>query len=80
MYSPKNHKVLEKMKDEMLGNHLLEFLGVKSKAYALKILRKFEKKTSKKLETNVLEEVKKLKGIQTAEVEKILLLMHIKKL
>ena len=70
MYSLKNQKVLGKMKDEMKGNHLLEFIGIKSKAYALKILKKYDKKTKQKLDLNILDEIKKLKGIQTAEVEK----------
>ena len=51
----------------MGGNLLLEYVGVKSKAYALRKLVRFTKE--KKLENNTIIEIKKLKGVQSYEVD-----------
>ena len=54
-----NKKVPGKMKDELNGDSLLEFVGLRAKAYAYR-----------KLSGNIISEEKKLKGIQKCVVKK----------
>ena len=73
----KNRKVLGKMKDEMMGLILLEYVGVRSKAYSLKHEKmefvdehgKISKKPTKQSKL-VIAESEKLKGIKKSTVEK----------
>ena len=65
----KNKKVPGKMKDELDGNTLLEFIGLRAKSYALRQLINYENIGKNWDEGEVLE-VKKLKGIQKSVVKK----------
>ena len=65
----KNKKVPGKMKDELDGNTLLEFVGLRAKSYAFKQLINFEN-VGKDWDTGEILEVKKLKGIQKSVVKK----------
>ena len=62
-----NKKVPGKMKDELDGNIIIEFVGLRAKAYAFKKLIEYPIKKQKKGD---IEEVKKLKGIQKCVVAK----------
>ena len=57
------------MKDELDGNVLLEFVGLRAKAYAMKQLIVFENDQKDWDDGEVLE-IKKLKGIQKCVVQK----------
>jgi hypothetical protein len=59
LYSTKNKKVIGKMKDELKGKIMKEFVGLRSKMYAYKIANR-----SKEIE------VKKAKGIKKSVVQK----------
>ena len=63
----KNKKVPGKMKDELNGNILLEFVGLRAKAYAMKslVLHRAENEHSGSIHV-----IKKLKGVQSAVVSK----------
>ena len=61
-----NKKVPGKMKDELDGNILLDFVWLRAKAYAFEKLMLF---TSAEEERQIIE-VKKLKGIQKCVVKK----------
>ena len=65
----KNKKVPGKMKDELDGNTLLEFVGLRAKAYAFRQLIEYENSDKNWDEGEVLD-VKKLKGIQKWVVKK----------
>ena len=65
----KNKKVPGLMKDELDGNVLLEFVGLRAKAYAMKQLIVFENDQKDWDDGEVLE-IKKLKGIQKCVVQK----------
>jgi hypothetical protein len=54
-YSPDNKKVLGKMKDEMNGEKILKFVGLRAKLYAIKTL---------------LAEIRKAKGVKKIAVKK----------
>ena len=63
----KNKKVPGKMKDELDGNIIIEFIGLRAKAYAFK---KYITYPTEKQKKGDIEDVKKLKGIQKCVVEK----------
>ena len=64
----KNKKVPGKMKDELDGNILLEFVGLRAKAYAFQKIIMFPSKDDK--EEGDIIEIKKLKGITKWVVKK----------
>ena len=47
-YDPANKKVLEKFKDEVDGNMITHFIGLKPKSYAFKIYRQDKEETKAK--------------------------------
>ena len=63
----KNKKVPGRMKDELDGNTLLEFVGLRAKAYAFLQLVEYG---NEMLDEGEILEVKKLKGIQKSVVKK----------
>ena len=63
-----NKKIPGKMKDELDGNTLIEFIGLRAKAYAFKQLVEYENYDKDWCEGDILE-VKKLKGIQKCVVK-----------
>ena len=65
----KNKKVPGKMKDELDGNTLLEFVGLRAKSYAFLQLIEYSNDDKNWDEGEILE-VKKLKGIQKSVVKK----------
>ena len=62
-------KVPGKMKDELDGNTLLEFIGLRAKSYAFLQLVQYEN-SDKNWDSGEILEVKKLKGIQKSVVKK----------
>ena len=73
----KNKKVPGKMKDELDGNTLIEFVGLRAKAYAFKQLVEFENEDKEWEEGEIIEQ-KKLKGIQKCVVKKNIDFEHYK--
>ena len=63
----KNRKVPGKMKDELDGNTLLEFVGLRAKSYAFQQLIEYGN-VGKNWDEGEILEVKKLKGIQKSVV------------
>ena len=77
LYDPKNKKVIGKMKDEMKGNPILEYAGLRPKMYSVRSVEKGKTKDSKKAKGVKKYVVKKninhelyLKVLQTQEEEK----------
>ena len=68
-FSKDNKKVPGKMKDELGGNILLEFIGLCPKAYAFKKLILYGNEDGDEKEGEIIE-VKKLKSIQKYEVRR----------
>ena len=68
-HSPMNKKVPGKMKDELGGNILLEFIGLRAKAYAYKKLVLYPSEEDNEMPGDIIE-VKKLKGIKKCVVKK----------
>ena len=56
------------MKDELDGNTLIEFIGLRAKAYAFKQLVEYENDNKDWCEGEIIE-VKKLKGVQKCVVK-----------
>ena len=48
LYDPKNKKVIGKMKDEMKGNPILEYAGLRPKMYSVRSLENGKTKDAKK--------------------------------
>ena len=65
----RNKKVPGKMKDELDGNTLLEFIGLRAKSYAFRQMVDYAN-AGKNLEDGEMLEVKKLKGIQKCVVKR----------
>ena len=72
-----NKKVPGKMKDELGGNVLLEFVGLRAKAYAFEKLVLYPNKKNTEKEGEIIE-VKRLKGIQKSVVKKNIHFSHYK--
>ena len=68
-FSPENKKVPGKMKDELGGNILLEFVGLRAKAYAFKKLILHDNEEEDEEQGDIVE-VKKLKSVQKCEVKR----------
>ena len=74
-----NKKVPGKMKDELDGNILLEFIGLRAKAYAFQKLIRHSKNAAVVGETSdEIIDVKKLKGIQKCVVKRNINFDHYK--
>ena len=59
LYDPKNKKVIGKMKDEMKGNPILEYVGLRPKMYSVR-----------SLEDDKIKDAKKAKGVKKYVVKK----------
>ena len=68
-FSKEFKKVPGKMKDELGGNILLEFSGLRPKAYAFKKLILYKQDEDDDIEIGQIVEVKKLKAVQKCEVK-----------
>ena len=71
-------KVPGKMKDELDGNVIIEFVGLRAKAYAFQKLILFSKGEEEEPEVGEIIDEKKLKGIQKCVVKKNLHFDHYK--
>ena len=67
--SSKNKKVPGKMKDELGGNAMLEFIGLRAKAYGYRERILWPSKDDKDPKVGDLVEIKKLKGINKSTVK-----------
>ena len=74
-YSSINKKVPGKMKDELGGNIMLEFVGLRAKAYAFKKLVLYPD-TDKNEKVGDIIETKKLKGIKKGVVKMCIYFQH----
>ena len=72
-----NKKVPGKMKDELGGNVLLEFVGLRAKAFAFQKMILYPNKKNTEKEGEIIE-VKRLKGIQKCVVKKSIHFSHYK--
>ena len=73
-----NKKVPGKMKDELNGNVLIEFVGLRAKAYAFQKLILFSTDEDETIKVGEIVEEKKLKGIQKCVVKRNLNFNHYK--
>ena len=55
LYDPTNNKVLKKMKDELSGKYMVEFVGLRPKCYAFNVSNGITKKTCKGVKKSVVD-------------------------